>query len=97
MTDRREDAAVAAVDSVRRYLRHLVQMTAAVENLPVEQSGPTLALVSGVALILSERALSAYSAVRVARGLAPLMQPFPDDNLLRSLMDAVEPLGGDGS
>lgn len=89
--------AVAGVETVRRYLRHLAGMTGPVETLPVEQVGGTLALVSGTALLLSERALSAYGMVREVRGLAALAQPFPDDMLLRSLMDAIEPLGGDAS
>jgi hypothetical protein len=89
--------AVARVNTVRRYLRYLAEMTAAVESLSVENLGGPLALVSGTALLLSERALSAYSSVREVRGLAALTVPFPDDTLLRSLMDAIEPLGGDGS
>lgn len=87
--------AAAAVETVRRYLRHLSGMAGAVESLPVDQVGGTLAMVSGVALLLSERALGAYSAVREARGLAALTQPFPDDTLLRFLTDAIEPFGGE--
>ncbi len=86
--------ATVSVEAVRRYLLHLKPLLEAVETLPVEQVGGTLAVVAGVAQLLGDRALTAYGKVREARGLAPLVGPFPDPSLLVKLGEAIEALGG---
>jgi len=92
------DDAVAVVESVRRYVHHLGSLGSGLESVRLEELGGSLALVAGLAEIVRERALYAYGAVRAARGLAPLAEPFePDPDLIRALIVRLEPGRGDGS
>jgi hypothetical protein len=92
------DAAVAAVESVRRYVHHLGSLGSALESVRLEELGGSLALVAGLAEILRERALTTYDAVRAVRGLVPLPAPLaPDPELIRALIARFEPGRGDGS
>ena len=87
--------AEAAIETVRRYLAVLPALREVIEELPIDAQFGTLAVIAGLGQLLSERALTAYVKVREARGLAPLVEPMPDAELLRQLVEKIEPCGGD--
>lgn len=88
------------IEVVCRYLAALGPVTASLEavggdRLAVDDAGGSLAVLAGLAVVLRERALSAYDAVRAVRGLVPLPGAMPDPDLVRSLVARFEPERGD--
>jgi hypothetical protein len=95
----RKSDAVTEIEIVCRYLRALGPVIASLEavggRLAVDDAGGSLAVVAGLAVLLRERALGAYDAVRAVRGLGPLPGAMPDPDFVRSLVARFEPDRGE--